>query len=117
MEKIFIEKTKMETQTVFHENGRVSIHPHAYELNKKLLPYGKDEVIQRGRMYTDEEGRSVFHPYRQNSRPPFQQMAATAYGRAKMTYTGAVIVSFRLPQGCGARKLLLKEAKEMAKKL
>ena len=116
MEKVFNGKTCMETQTVFHENGRVSIIPHVTNKNVSLTGDEGRQTVQRGRMITDDDGRSIFHPYMESGIPRYRLMMSTDHGDAKETQTGNLIVTFRLPQTANTKELLLSEAKEMAKK-
>ena len=115
MDKIFNEKTATIAQTVFHENGRVSIIPQSTGVS--LTGDEGAQVVQRGRMITDDNGRSIFHPYMESGIPRYRLMMSTDHGDAKETQTGNLIVTFRLPQNGNTKKLLLSEAKEMARKI
>lgn len=115
MDKIFKEKTATMAQTVFHENGRVSIIPQSTGVS--LTGDEGAQVVQRGRMITDDNGRSIFHPYQETGAPRYRLMMSTDHGDAKETQTGNLIVTFRLPQNGNTKKLLLSEAKEMARKI
>ena len=62
MKNIFIETTRMDTQTVFHENGGVTITPAEYELGKhQIVAGGKMSVVQKGKMISHD----VCHSERQ----------------------------------------------------
>jgi hypothetical protein len=115
MDKIFKEKTATMAQTVFHENGRVSIIPQGAGVS--LTGDEGAQVVQRGRMITDDNGRSIFHPYQETGTPRYRLMLNTDHGDAKETQTGNLIVTFRLPQDADIPHILVREAKEIAKRL
>ena len=49
MRNVFIEKVKIDTQTVYHENGSVSVTPAVYEDGKhQVVAGGKTSVTQKG---------------------------------------------------------------------
>ena len=115
MEKIFKQRTAMETQTIFHENGRVSILP----LHEGTSLTGDEgaQVVQRGRMITDDNGRSIFHPYQVTGMPRYHLLLSTDHGDVKKTPSGNMVVTIRLPQNADMAATLIREAKEMAKRL
>ena len=115
-DKIFNQRTPLESQTVFHENGRVSIIPLA-PVRVSLMGDRYAQVVQRGRMITDDDGRSIFHPYNESGMPRYRLVLSSDHGDVKETRNGALVVTFRLPQDGSARKVLLAEAKEIAKRL
>ena len=115
MNKIFKEKTATMSQTVFHENGRVSIIPQGTGVS--LTGDEGAQVVQRGRMITDDDGRSIFHPYQETGTPRYRLMLSTDHGDAKETQAGNMVVTFRLPQDANMPDILVKEAKEIAKRL
>ena len=61
MKNVFIETVKIDTQTVYHENGIVSVTPTVYEDGKhQVVAGGKTSVSQKGKLVTEDDGRSKF---------------------------------------------------------
>ena len=63
MKNVFIETVKIDTQTVYHENGIVSVTPAVYEDGRhQVVAGGKTSVSQKGKLVTEDDGRSKFLP-------------------------------------------------------
>ena len=53
MKNVFIETVKIDTQTVYHENGIVSVTPAVYEDGRhQVVAGGKTSVSQKGKLVT-----------------------------------------------------------------
>ena len=89
----------METQTVFHNNGSINIYPCDFELGQHIVS-GGTVASQKGRMTTDDDGRSKFMPYAQNSGSRYEPLFDTAHGEVKATKQ-SVIMTFRFPKKLG----------------
>ena len=89
----------METQTVFHNNGSINIYPCDFELGQQIVS-GATVVSQKGRMTTDDDGRSKFMPYAHNSGSRYTHLFATAHGEVKESQSG-VIFTLRFPKKYG----------------
>lgn len=98
-QNIFVENINMETQTVFHNNGSINIYPCDFELGQHIVS-GGSVASQKGRMTTDDEGRSKFMPYAQNSGSRYTNLFATAHGEIKET-ASSVIFTLRFPKKYG----------------
>lgn len=96
---IFVETIKMETQTVFHNNGSINIFPCDFELGQHIVRGGR-VVSQKGRMTTDDDGRSKFMPYAQNSGSRYTHLFATAHGVVKESQS-SVVFTLRFPKKYG----------------
>lgn len=96
---VFVESINMETQTVFHNNGSINIYPCDFELGQHIVS-GGTVVSQKGRMTTDDDGRSKFMPYAQNCGSRYDPLFDTAHGEVKETKQ-SVIMTFRFPKKLG----------------
>lgn len=103
MVKIFIEDTKMETQTIFMQNGDIHIHPCSFELGQDITERGS-RVIQRGRMITDPDGTSVFRGYAEGGAPRVQRLVKTPHAELKST-KHRLSVTFNFPHNVTRREL------------
>ena len=89
--KVFDGKIQMETQTVFESNGNITIHPCEFELGQQITANSK-QVNQRGRMKTEADGTSHFHPYVTGSPSKYSQLWGDPYSVLKMSKTRLVLV-------------------------
>lgn len=103
--KIFIGNIKMETQTVFTENGNINIYPCGFELGKHIVRGGR-KADQKGRMITDESGTSHFTPYAKDSGSRYNHLFETTHGEVKESQS-SVIFTLRFPKK--VRKELMEE--------
>ena len=111
---IFIDTIKMDTQTVFHNNGSINIYPCHFELGQQIVN-GTLMASQKGRMTTDDEGRSKFMPYAENSGSRYTRLFTTAHGDVKASMS-SVIFTLRFPKKYGRKmieKLLREETETM----
>ena len=83
-QNVFIDQIKLETQTVFFQNGGIHTSPCAFEENPNLIPNG-DRVSQKGRMVTLDDGTSSFRPYASDSGSRYRTLFLTPHGEVKET--------------------------------
>ncbi len=102
--KVFIDEIKIETQTIFSENGKINIYPCAFEEKRNIVADG-DRASQRGRMVTDDDGTSCFHPYAVGSGRRYKVIHQSDYGTVKETKTD-YIFQLRFPKHFG-KKLIV----------
>lgn len=92
---VFIDTIKMETQTVFNENGVINICPCGFELGQHIVATANN-VSQKGRMVTEDDGTSRFTPYSHGGASRYTHLHGTARSTVKMSRR-EVIVETRLP--------------------
>ena len=97
--RIFVENIKMNTQTVFTENGNINIYPCGFELGQHIVLNG-NTASQKGRMVTDDSGTSHFMPYAVDSGSRYVELFATTNGELKRTRKN-LIVKLSLPMAIG----------------
>ena len=97
---IFIESINMETQTIYHNNGSINIYPCDFELGQHIVAGGKRVASQKGRMTTDDDGRSHFHPYAVNSGSRYMRLFDTHHGELKASKS-SIIFRFAFPKKFG----------------
>ena len=101
MRNVFIQTTKMDTQTVYHENGSVSVTPAVYEDGKhQVVAGGKTSVTQKGKLITDDDGRSKFLPYAAGSGSRYSRVFKTRHGSVKQSQSN-IIFSINFPKKYG----------------
>ena len=98
-QNVFIDQIKLETQTVFFQNGGIYTSPCAFEENPNLIPNG-DRVSQKGRMVTLDDGTSSFRPYASDSGSRYKTLFLTPHGEVKETKE-CIIFQFRFPKRLG----------------
>ena len=96
---VFIENLQMETQTVFNQNGNINIYPCGFEEGQHIVA-GANQVSQKGRMVTEDDGTSHFYAYAKGSGNRYQELFRTAHGEVKETRT-SVIFQLRFPKKLG----------------
>lgn len=97
---VFIETINMETQTIFHNNGSVNIYPCDFELGQHIIANGRNIASQKGRMTTDDDGRSHFRPYAKGSGHRYMRLFDTPHGEMKMTKEN-IIFTLKFPKRFG----------------
>ena len=113
--KVFIDNINIETQTTYAENGKINIHPCAFVENPHLVAHG-DRASQKGRMVTQDDGTSCFHPYAVDSGSRYNFLLHTAHGEVKET-RNQIIFILRFPKHLGLkliRALLRSEQQEQS---
>ena len=102
MRNVFIQ-TKMDTQTVYHENGSVSVTPAVYEDGRhQVVAGGKTSVTQKGKLITDDDGRSKFLPYAAGSGSRYSRIFKTRHGTVKQSKAN-IIFSINMPKRYGKK--------------
>ena len=96
---VFIDTVKMETQTVFNENGVINICPCGFELGQHIVATG-NTASQKGRMVTEDDGTSHFRAYAKDSGSRYNTLFRTAHGEVKETLE-TVIFQLRFPKRMG----------------
>lgn len=96
---VFIDNIKIETQTIYAENGNINIYPCAFEENHNIVVNG-ERASQKGRMVTDDDGTSCFRPYAVDSGSRYNTLLRTAHGTVKET-KGDYIFTLRFPKKLG----------------
>lgn len=98
-QKVFIDNIRIETQTVFNENGNINIYPCAFEENPHLVEHG-DRASQKGRMVTHDDGTSHFRAYATDSGRRYTTLFRTTHGEVKETQEN-IIFQLRFPKRLG----------------
>lgn len=96
---VFIDNIKIETQTIYAENGNINIFPCSFEENHNIVVNG-DKASQKGRMVTEDDGTSHFHAYAVDSGSRYNTLFRTAHGMVKET-KGDYIFTLRFPKKLG----------------
>ena len=109
--QIFVDEIHMETQTVFHANGSINIFPCEFELGQQIVS-GDFVASQKGRMTTEADGRSHFHPYALGSGPRYTPLYDTPHGEVKATKE-KVIFNLSFPKRMDKEYLLAALSEEM----
>lgn len=92
---VFIDTVKMETQTIYNENGAINICPYGFELGQHIVADGSN-ASQKGRMVTEDDGTSRFTPYRHGGGSRYTYLHSTAKSTVKMSRR-EIIVETRFP--------------------
>lgn len=92
---VFIDTVKMETQTIYNENGAINICPCGFELRQHIVADGSN-ASQKGRMVTEDDGTSRFTPYRHGGGSRYTYLHSTAKSTVKMSRR-EIIVETRFP--------------------
>ena len=103
MKNVFIQTTKMDTQTIYHENGGVTITPAVYELGKhQIVAGGKMSVVQKGKMISNDDGSSKFLPYVGGGGSRYSRIFKTRHGTVKQSKAN-IIFSINMPKRYGKK--------------
>ena len=101
MKNVFIDTVKIDTQTVYHENGIVSVTPAVYEDGRhQVVAGGKTTVTQKGKLVTEDDGRSKFLPYAAGSGSRYSRVFKTRHGSVKQSQSN-IIFSINFPKKYG----------------
>ena len=101
MKNVFIETVKIDTQTVYHENGIISVTPAVYEDGRhQVVAGGKTSVSQKGKLVTEDDGRSKFLPYAAGSGSRYSRVFKTRHGSVKQSQSN-IIFSINFPKKYG----------------
>lgn len=77
-EKTFVEETKMQTETVYQEDGSIHTYPSSHELGRVVT--ADNRVSQRGRCVTTQNGETHFKPYAESGEKKSQNLFCTKHG-------------------------------------
>ena len=103
MKNIFIETTRMDTQTVFHENGGVTITPAEYEYGRhQIVAGGMMSVTQKGKLITNDDGSSKFLPYVGGGGSRYTRFFKARHGTVKQSKAN-IIFSINMPKKYGKK--------------
>ena len=103
MKNIFIETTRMDTQTVFHENGGVTITPAEYEYGRhQIVAGGMMSVTQKGKLITNDDGSCKFLPYVGGGGSRYTRIFKTRHGTVKQSKAN-IIFSINMPKKYGKK--------------
>lgn len=104
----------MDTQTIFHENGIVSIYPCSYEMGNHHIVAGNTKVTQKGKLSTDDDGHSNFMPYQSSGASRYKRLFKTRHGEVKKTKAN-ILFSMVFPKNYGKALIHAMLEEEMAK--
>ena len=101
MRNVFMETFKINPKTVNIENGSVSVTPAVYEDGKhQVAAGGKTSVTQKGKLITDDDGRSKFLPYAAGGGSRYSRVFKTRHGTVKQSQSN-IIFSINFPKKYG----------------
>ena len=116
MKNVFIQTTKMDTQTVYHENGAMTISPAEYEYGRhQIVAGGKMSTIQKGKMISNDDGTSKFMPYIAGGGSRYSRIFKTRHGTVKQSKAN-IIFSINMPKKYGKKlinSILREEMQQM----
>ena len=91
----------MDTQTVFHENGGVTITPAEYEYGRhQIVAGGMMSVTQKGKLITNDDGSSKFLPCVGGGGSRYTRIFKTRHGTVKQSKAN-IIFSINMPKKYG----------------
>lgn len=118
-DSVFVDTIKMDTETIFMENGEVKFFPASYEEDQSIVN-GADEVHQRGSLVCTGSGKGHFRPYNTGGPSIYHTLLKTGHGEVKesahkvyVTLTflkreGKVLVNKALAEECAEIKAYMK---------
>jgi|GEM_PF-4603265 len=77
--RVFSDSYKMETETVYHEDGTIKTFPLSYELGQRITCSG-GTVKMKAKVTVDSDGYACVMPYRKNSGERYRQLMQTEHG-------------------------------------
>ncbi len=97
--RVFSDSYKMETETVYHEDGTIRTFPCAYELGQQITCSG-GTVKMKAKVVVDNDGNTYVMPYNRNSGERYRRLFKTAHGEVKETSTDVIVkLQFRKDDG------------------
>ena len=91
MRNVFIETVKIDTQTVYHENGAMTISPAEYEYGRhQVVAGGRMSVVQKGKMISNDDGSSKFMPYIAGGGSRYSRVFKTRHGTVKQSQSNMI---------------------------
>ena len=88
--RVFSDSFKMETETVFNEDGTIRTFPLPYELGQQVTSSG-GTVKMKAKVTVDADGNICVMPYRHNSGERYQRLLRTAHGEVKETQEDLIV--------------------------
>ena len=101
--RVFSDSVKMETETVFYEDGIIKTYPLAYELGQQITANGST-VTMKAKVTVDSDGNTSVMPYRRDSGQRYRRLFKTRNGEVKETNED-VIVKFQFSKSQGRWKI------------
>lgn len=107
---------ELETQTKYEENGIVRTWPCSWELeDAPVIPLDKGPITIAGKLTVDENGTSIFCPYRSTKTHRYMQVYTFGNSTVKLTKRH-IIVTSRLERS-GSVENEIEEYQEALKKV
>lgn len=100
---IFSDCYRMETETVYHPDGRISTYPCVYELGQQITSDGST-VSYKGRITVDPDGQLRVTPYAEGSHLRYLPLYRTRHGEVKETRHD-LIVKLQFPKRLGPMRI------------
>lgn len=97
--RVFSDTVNMETETIFHEDGRISTFPCSYELGQQITLNG-GVVKMKAKVMVDPDGNTSITPYHTGSGERYRRLFNTHHGEVKETKED-IIVKFQFPKRNG----------------
>lgn len=88
--RVFSDSFKMETETVFNEDGTIRTFPLPYELGQQVTASG-GTVKMKAKVTVDADGNICVMPYRHNSGERYRRLLRTAHGEVKETQEDLIV--------------------------
>lgn len=88
--RVFSDTLKMETETVFHEDGRISTYPCSYELGQQITSNG-GIVKMKAKVEVDPDGNTSITPYHTDSGERYRRLFKTRHGEVKETQEDIIV--------------------------
>lgn len=89
--QIFLENVRMDTQTVFMQNGNIDIHPCGWEQHQSPITVGGEKQTFRGRITVCEDGETHIQRYNESGKPRYGELYATEHCRLLVTQSGNIL--------------------------
>lgn len=97
--RVFSDSFKMETETVYLEDGSIRTFPMPYELGQQVTCSG-GTVQMKAKVVVDADGNVSMNPYRKDSGERYRQLLKTAHGEVKETHEDVIVkLQFRKRRG------------------
>ncbi len=89
----------METETIFHEDGRISTYPCSYELGQQITSNG-GVAKMKAKVMVDPDGNISITPYHTDSGERYRRLFKTRHGEVKETQDDIIVkLQFRKRDG------------------
>lgn len=88
--RVFSDSFKMETETLYHEDGTIRTFPLAYELGQQITCSG-GAVRYKAKVLVDADGNLSILPYRHKSGNRYRLLLRTPHGEVKETQEDLIV--------------------------